>query len=115
MEVKVSYNKVQLEEAVRFIAQNNENFIGRHEYIKKRILSMIFESANKFPHCPTMSTMGFTIWATDLDEERMDNDENTVYYEVLVDPGLGSAIYEEDEYHIEVIDTSNKKEIEDEQ
>lgn len=89
MEVKVYYSKAQLDAAVNFIAEHNQAFLGRHDYIRAHILRHVSEIASKFPHMTGVSTMGYTVTTHDFEEEGIDEEENSVLLEFLVDPAVG--------------------------
>jgi hypothetical protein len=103
MEVRVSYSNAQIEAAIKFIALNNEVVKDRADYIREQIMSLMEESAGKFPRCPIMGTLGFTIVARDITRENMTHDENYVFFDVLVDPSLGNDDWQdESDYHSHV-------------
>lgn len=94
MEVKISYSKAQLEEAVRFISRNNEHFQGKIDYIRNTILDNMKEIAAD-PERWMGGTMGYTL-VGDREDEGIDSDENIITFEILVDPNLGNDIDPED-------------------
>ncbi len=94
MEVRISYSKPQLEEAVKFIARNNEHFQGQTDYIRDCILDNMKEIAAD-PESWMGSTMGYTLIG-DRTDEGIDSDINSIRFEILIDPNLGSDIDPED-------------------
>jgi hypothetical protein len=94
MEVRISYSKPQLDEAVRFIARNNAHFQGQTDYIRNSILDHMKEIAAD-PEQWMGSTMGYTLIG-DREDEGIDSDENSIRFEILVDPNLGSDIDADD-------------------
>lgn len=87
MEITVSYCPNQLEAAVKFIAENNPAFLGKHVYIRKSLTDGIKEIAQRFPELHSSATMGYILLANHF-EEGIDQDKNHVHIEIFVDPGL---------------------------
>jgi len=86
MEVKVNYSTTELENAVKFIATHNTNFIGQYDYIRDRIISFMNEMAIQ-PDSWSRGTMGFYLIA-DREDEGMNRDDNFISFEILVNPAL---------------------------
>lgn len=103
MEVRVVYSKIQLDATVNFIAEHNQAFLGRHDYIRASILRHISEMAAKFPHMTGVGTMGYMIERGDVEEEGIDDDENFMRIEFSVDPAVGSDGQYLDEDNVERI------------
>lgn len=95
MEVKVSYSKAQLDEAVEFIATHNVSFLGQHDYIRNQILSHMKDIA-KDPDSYLSGTMGYTLWG-DREFEGIDSDTNSIRFEISVDPALSMDTWAEDD------------------
>lgn len=111
MEVKYTYSKVQLEAAVQFIGRHNEHFENRFDYIRKSILDNMKELAEHFPNCYYIGTMGYLISADVVSEEDIDNDENSVMFDITVDPAVGIDKWDSDntvDVNIEVKINENK-------
>jgi hypothetical protein len=108
MEVKFTYNKQQLELAVKFIARNNSHFQGQTDYIRNSIMEHMREIASK-PGRWMGGTMGYLLLA-DREDEGMDSDSNLCRFDIHVDPAIGMD-YELAEYVDEMVDAS--EEIED--
>lgn len=102
MEVKIIYSKPQLEAAVRFIARNNESFRGQKDFIRDEILKHMKQIAAD-PEAWNGGTMGYHLMG-DRTDEGIDNDENTILFDILVDPNLG-ADHDESDYEQEVINS----------
>jgi hypothetical protein len=100
MEVKIIYSKPQLEAAVRFIARNNEHFRGQKDFIRDEILKHMKQIAAD-PESWSGGTMGYHLLG-DRTDEGIDNDENSIMFDILVDPNLGYDLDESD-YAEEVI------------
>lgn len=92
MQVKLSYSKNQLEEAVKFIGDNNQFFIGQYDLIRSTILKYMIDFA-KNKDLSTIGSMGFFLTA-DFNEESVDYDENTLDIDIHVDPNLGKEFGE---------------------
>lgn len=90
---RFQYSKLQFEDVVKFISDNNEFFKGRDGDIRSALLSSIRELAEE-PNVSYIGTLGFTVMKS-LEE---DNDGSEFWFmEILVDPGLGNPKrYEED-------------------
>jgi hypothetical protein len=86
MEVRVIYSKKQLEAAVKFIAKYNENFLGQTEYIRKHIVEHMRLVALE-PAQWLAGTMGYVLWG-DREDEGIDSDENSIRFDISVDPAL---------------------------
>lgn len=100
MKITISYNKCQLEAAVNFVAKNNSHFFDMYDYIRDSIQKMMVEMAQD-PSILENGTMGYIIVVEDRRVEDMEHEENSVHFEILVDPNLGSDEYQT---HEEVID-----------
>lgn len=88
MEVKVSYSKIQLENAVEYIATKNVHFLGQRDTIRGTILKYIKEIViSTDPEYITTGTMGFLIIVNKVFES-FDNDQNTAEVEIWIDPSL---------------------------
>lgn len=98
MEVRITYSKEQLEAAVDFISDNNIYFLGKKEEIRQSILDMMRKIA-KDPDDFINGTMGFVLWG-EREFEGMNSDENTIHFDITVNPNLGS---DEDETYIEEV------------
>ena len=94
MEVKITYSKPQLEAAVKFIARNNPHFQGQKDYIRDQILEHMRRIALQ-PGEWLAGTMGYVLWG-DREDEGLDSDENSIRFEISVDPSLGYDIDSED-------------------
>jgi hypothetical protein len=94
MEVKISYCKTQLEAAVKFIARNNEHFLGQKDFIRDEILKHMKKIAAD-PEQWWGGTMGYTLIGDRIDES-IDFDQNEITFEILVDPNLGADVEEND-------------------
>lgn len=94
MEVKITYSKPQLEAAVKFIARNNSHFQGQTDYIRNSILEHMRKLALQ-PDEWLSGTMGYVLWG-DREDEGIDSDENSIRFEISVDPSLGYDIDSED-------------------
>lgn len=104
MKLEINYSKTQLEEAVRFISKNNPSFLGADDYIRKSILRSIKDMAR---NGSTMTaSMGWVIVADEIPES-IDSDTNTVGFSISVDPAIGIALYDEDDFHVETIWTED--------
>jgi hypothetical protein len=101
MEVKITYSSIQLEATVKFIAKNNEHFLGKNKYIREEILNHMKRIALS-PHEWLGGTMGYTLWG-DRENEGFDCDENTIRFDISVDPALGLSEYAPEEYIDEVV------------
>lgn len=88
MEVKVKYSKVQFEETVNFIANNNRYFLYKHDEVRDALLGSIEHMVKKFPNCKSTGTMGYHINTSYLLEEGIDNEENIMYLDFKVDPSV---------------------------
>lgn len=104
MEVKVTYSKQQLDEAVDFIATHNPSFLGQHSFIRDEILDHMRKMARD-PEGWLGATMGYTLWG-DRTFEGVDSDENTIHFEITVDPAVGRD-YEEDDIAEEIVNSSD--------
>lgn len=89
MEIKYTYSKVQLEAAVQFIGTHNEFFENKFDHIRQSILDNMKDLAERFPDCYYIGTMGYLISGDVISEEDIDNDENTVMFDITVDPAVG--------------------------
>lgn len=98
MEVRIIYSKEQLEAAVDFISIHNAYFRGKNDYIRDCIIKTMRRIA-KNPEEWINGTMGFVLWG-DREFEGMNSDENTVHFEISVNPALDCA---EDTYVEETI------------
>jgi hypothetical protein len=87
MEVKICYDQCQLDKAVDFIAKNNSNFFGQDDYIRNCMLDHMREMARD-PERWMQSTMGYCL-VGDREFENVDCDENSIRFEIWVDPVLG--------------------------
>lgn len=87
MEIKITYSQMQLECAIDYISQNNQNFLGQEEEIKNTIMEYMTKIA-KDPDATFVSIMGFILVA-DREFESLDNDENICNVEIYVDPSMG--------------------------
>lgn len=94
MEVIVTYSKVQLEEAVNFIATHNDAFLGKHDYIRDQILSHMRDIARD-PEGFLSGTMGYVLWG-DREFEGIDGDTNRIRFDISVDPALSMDAWEEE-------------------
>ena len=97
--VEISYNQIELNAAVDFIARNNHSYIGRHDYIRTCIINMMHDCAFKADVMWT-GILGFII-IVDRKFEGLDWDINTVRYKIYVDPALGCEDHYDDEYVVE--------------
>jgi len=100
MEVKLSYSKAQLEFAVKFIARNNEHFLGQTDYIRETIVEHMKRIALD-PEGFMSGTMGYML-ISDKEMEGFNCDQNTCMIDIYVDPSLGTD-HEETEYVEEVL------------
>lgn len=102
--MKVSYSKVQLNDAINFIAKNNSFFKDKERKIKESILKYIKEiaSSKKMNH---ISTMGF-ILVPDFVYESIDSEEDMCHIDIYVDPSLKriNETYSEDDIVEEIMD-----------
>lgn len=94
MRVKIHYSKRQLEEAVNYVAKHNTSFLDQYEKIKNVILTYMREMAleARYRNTRYVGTMGFLILA-DREYEGLDSDENSINFEILVDPAVGCKDY----------------------
>jgi hypothetical protein len=90
MKIKYSYSQSQLDGAVKFLSKYNSYFTGQDEEIKASIMATMEEMAGLFPSCGMMGTMGYTIQSEFFSEESMDHDDNSVHFDILVDPAMAS-------------------------
>jgi hypothetical protein len=56
--------------------------------------------AKKFPENSWMSTMGFTVQSEIASEEDLDNNTNTLFFTILIDPSIGNEDRYVDEDYI---------------
>lgn len=97
MEVKVTYSKAQLEETVKFLAQNNPAYINRYDGIRSSIWNHINELVERFPHMTGVATMGYWIEASIESIEGIDDDENVLRLEIWVNPAVGKDEFSEED------------------
>lgn len=90
MQIVYKYYKTQLNEAVDFISKNNSHFRGMTSEIRSSIIQSMIELAGKFPASSWLSTMGYTVSSELISEEDLDNNNNVLFFTILVDPSLGS-------------------------
>jgi len=100
MEVKLTYSSQQLEDAVKFISRNNTHFLGQSDYIRDEILKHMREIARD-PEAWSGGTMGYMLIG-DRTDEGMDSDENTIHFDITVDPALGRD-HEDTDYIEEIV------------
>lgn len=105
MKVKLSYSKTQLEEAVKFIARNNQHFLGQKDYIKESIMNDMREIARDLGRWMS-GTMGYNLIAN-RSVEGIDSDDNTVIIDILVDPALRISSSDQ-EYLSEMVEASEE-------
>jgi len=86
MEIRISYSQLQLNNAVEFISNNNQSFLGKDEEIRNTIHETMISLAQD-AEVMHLGTMGFTLIA-DREFEGIDSDENVCRIEILVDPSL---------------------------
>lgn len=98
MEVRITYSKEQLDAAVEFISTHNSYFLGKKDYIRESILKSMRRIA-KDPEQWINGTMGYVLWG-EREFEGMNNDENTVHFDISVNPALDC---EEDTYIEETV------------
>lgn len=103
MKIKISYSKSQLEACIKFISANNEHFRGKDDAIRQSMRLSIETLIQGFPNTTASGTMGYMVYAHDLAEEGLDEDENQMFFEFSVDPGLGSKNWTDDDYHSEIV------------
>lgn len=93
MQVRLSYDIDQLNDAVKYISINNKSFRGKDSEIKENLLKDIKKMAKAaLPDNNTyyLGTMGYIIIIDSVELESIENDHNTVFVEILVDPTLGN-------------------------
>lgn len=89
LKIKVIYSKQELQATVNFISENNQYFFGQKDFIKDSILESIKSLVEDFPEGDlNTGTMGYIVSGEVLEEESMNSDENVLYINFLVDPGL---------------------------
>lgn len=88
MEILYSYSNIQLEEAVQFIGTHNKYFLGAFDKIRQSILENMNDLALKFPNCEFIGTMGYYIIAEIVSEENIDEDINSIMFDITVDPAV---------------------------
>jgi hypothetical protein len=109
MEIKIIYSKKQLDAAVDFIGDHNENFRGQYDYIRDRIVESMEETALA-PGEWITGTMGYVLWG-DREDEGLDSDENVIRYSISVDPALALEAWDLDdmvEYSVSDIEKENE-------
>lgn len=98
MKIKVIYSKQELQATINFISENNQYFIGQKDFIKDSILESINSLVDDFPDGDlNTGTMGYFVSGEILEEESMNNDENVLYINFLVNPGLACSDLSSDE------------------
>lgn len=102
MKIDLRYNSLQLEEAVRFIARSNSVFLGQEEYIRDSIITSMKNLAFKLDSSWT-ATMGYLLLVIDRELEGIDEDCNSVYIEIYVDPSVSKKTYSGEEMVEETI------------
>lgn len=90
MQVVYKYSKTQLNEAVVFLSKNNCHFLGMTDRIESAILDEIKNLSKKFPQESWVSTMGFTVQSEVFSEEDLNDNNNTLFFTILVDPSIGN-------------------------
>ena len=109
MEVKIIESKKQWDAAVDFIAQYNENFIDKHDYIRERIINSM-ETTALAPGEWITGTMGYVLWGDRMDEN-LDSDENVIRFDISVDPALALTAWDlDDMIEYDVSDDNYEKE-----
>lgn len=89
LKIKVIYSKQELQATINFISENNKYFHGQKDFIEDSILESIKSLIEDFPEGDlNTGTMGYIVSGEVLEEESMNNDENVLYINFLVDPGL---------------------------
>src|SRR5258708_5192934 len=94
MDVKLIYSKPQLEAAVNFIAKHNQHFLGQKDYIRSSILEDMRRVASD-PEQWMSGTMGYLLMG-DRTDEGIDSDDNSIHFDISVDPALGYDTQSED-------------------
>jgi len=97
MEVKLSFSKMQLDAAVKFIAENNPSYINQYEEIRSSIWYHINEIVERFPHMTGVSTIGYWIEASVESIEGIDDEENVLRLEIWVNPSIGKDEFSEED------------------
>lgn len=97
MEIKFTYSQTQLNAVVDFIGKHNTSFIDKFDYIRRSIISNMHELASKFPNCYYIGTMGYLISGDVISEEDIDNDDNTVMFDITVDPAVSQDKWADDD------------------
>lgn len=87
MEVVITYDLKQLDMAVKFISKHNKYFAGQSDNIRNSIFNHMKELALNPDHS-MIGTMGYMLIG-DMEEEGMDRDTNSMFFEITVDPALG--------------------------
>lgn len=105
MKLEINYSKVQLEEAVKYISKYNPSFMGADDYVRKSILKNIKEMACS--GSTVTASMGWIIIADEISES-IESDTNIVGFTISVDPAIGIALYDEDDYHVETVWVEDK-------
>ncbi len=108
MEIELTYNYLELEEAVKFISENNHAFLGQTEYIRKTIINHMRRLAFQLDSSWS-GTMGYLLLVVDRELEGIDDDHNSVSIEIYVDPGLGKKNFDTEEYTKETISGKPEK------
>ena len=104
MKIKVSYSESQLEACIKFISANNETFRGKDEAIRQSLRRSIQNLIDGFPNSTMSGTMGYFVSVADIVEEGIEDDQNEMFLEFTVDPGVGKKNWTDDDYHSEVVD-----------
>ena len=93
MQVRLSYDIDQLNDVIKYISINNKFFMGKNSEIKENLLKDIKAMAKVVlpeNNAYYFGTMGYIIIIDSIELESIENDHNTVFVEILVDPSLGN-------------------------
>lgn len=94
MKLKIYYDEYQMHDAVKFLAEKNTFFKGRHDHIRTRIIETMVEIA-KNKKTQSIYTMGFLVKVASSTKEGFEHDESSITFDIYVDPSVGCMDFDQ--------------------